>query len=386
MPNAIQVFDPGFRVTDTSGDPVSGAKIRFFEAGTSTPKTVYSDSDLSVSLGSVVYTRSDGFPVSEQGGNTTVNVYVGTGRYKLDILDADDVTIWPSKDNIEGAVAITDEGTPETTIPVETITGTETIDATDNGKLIRGNSSGGSVTCNLAAAATLGDGWHAYFQKTAAANSMTLDAAGSDLINGSGTLVLADQYDFVHLTCDGAGFHAFYGASMARQDASAVAITGGSVTGITDLAVADGGTGASTAADARTALGVAYASQANMEALAATAVVIPSVQHFQPMHPKAGGVMNGTGTPAYGRDTGMGAITDNNTGDYTLAFDTSFSDTNYWFAGTARGASGANVSTVSMDTGDTKAAGSFQIAVVGGDHATRVDSAEIGFTFWGDYA
>jgi hypothetical protein len=43
---------------------------------------------------------------------------------------------------------------------------------------------------------------------------------------------------------------------MAVQSAAAVNLTGGSITGITDLAIADGGTAASTASGARTNLGL----------------------------------------------------------------------------------------------------------------------------------
>lgn len=56
---------------------------------------------------------------------------------------------------------------------------------------------------------------------------------------------------------DAPAFRATLGlGSISTQSASSVAITGGTVTGITDLAVADGGTGASSASVARTNLGL----------------------------------------------------------------------------------------------------------------------------------
>lgn len=70
--------------------------------------------------------------------------------------------------------------------------------------------------------------------------------------------------------------------TMSTQNASSVAITGGSITGITDITVADGGTGASTAAGARTNLGLGSMAVQNSDNVAITGGTITGIQGLVP--------------------------------------------------------------------------------------------------------
>lgn len=65
--------------------------------------------------------------------------------------------------------------------------------------------------------------------------------------------------------------------TMATQNSGAVTITGGSISGITDIAVADGGTGASTAGEARANLGLGTMSIQDDDAVDITGGIIDTV-------------------------------------------------------------------------------------------------------------
>lgn len=83
-----------------------------------------------------------------------------------------------------------------------------------------------------------------------------LAARGTNGMSGAGTGDMLAAQNLADLANVGTARGNLGLGTMATQNAAAVAITGGSVAGITDVTVTDGGTGASTAANARSNLGV----------------------------------------------------------------------------------------------------------------------------------
>lgn len=121
-----------------------------------------------------------------------------------------------------------------------------------------GSTSAGSARAGLGLA--IGADVQGYSANLAAIAGLTTAADRLSYWTGAGVAATTTLTSFGRSLVDdldaAAGRTTLGLGTMAVQDAAAIAISGGFITGITDLAVADGGTGASTAAQARTNLGL----------------------------------------------------------------------------------------------------------------------------------
>lgn len=80
--------NPKFQAFDHNGDPLTGGKLYTYLAGTTTPKTTYSDVELETANSNpiVLDSRGEAVPI------------FGFGWYKFVLKDANDVLIWTFDD------------------------------------------------------------------------------------------------------------------------------------------------------------------------------------------------------------------------------------------------------------------------------------------------
>jgi len=168
--------------------------------------------------------------------------------------------------------------------------------------------------------------------------------------------------------------------TMSTQNKTAVDITGGTITGITDLAIADGGTGASTAANARTNLGLG--SLATLSAVGTAQITDANITPA-----KLNGAQSGS-APIYGvrawgyfnsttiLGSGNIASISFSGGEYSVTFTTAMPNENYAITGS-----------YGSDSGDTfvrafvivsKSSSGFVFQIAAGATSSRISVMVVG--------
>ena len=177
---------------DANGDPISGAKLEFFESGTSTQQNTFSDDAL---------TTPNTNPVIADSAGRFGDIFLITADYKVTLSDADDNVIWTA-DPVRSE-------SPKSTVVVSATT-TTTLDASNDGNFIAADATAGAFIITLPAAATAGDGYEVTIMKIdSSSNIVTVDGDGAETINDLSDLDFPDQFSAAIFRCDGSEWFAY---------------------------------------------------------------------------------------------------------------------------------------------------------------------------------
>lgn len=139
----------------SSGAPISGAKLNFYQTGTSTPANTYSDNALS---------SANANPVVADSAGRFGDIYLQPIKYKVVFTDADDVTI-VSQDPVDGRASPFD------------YTGSKTFDPSS---LADG---AGETTTVTVTGAALGDYAQASFSNDLSSITLTAWVSAADTVS-----------------------------------------------------------------------------------------------------------------------------------------------------------------------------------------------------------
>ena len=183
---AGRLSNPNQQFFDENGDPLDGGKLEFFATGTSAPQDTFSDDGLTV---------ANNNPVILDSAGRAGDIFLTTADYKVVLKKSDDTVVWTA-DPVRAP-------TPKSTVVVD-VSAATTVDTGDDGSLYAADATGGAFIITLPAAADAGDGFELSVIKVDnTANTVTVDADGSETINGNSDYDLPTQYATVTLRCDG---------------------------------------------------------------------------------------------------------------------------------------------------------------------------------------
>lgn len=193
----VSLTYPWLQFFDSNADVLSGGKLFFYEAGTTTKITTYSDSGLSVANTNPI--------ILDAAGRPEVDIFLSPDDYKIVLTDSTDTDppaspIW-TKDNYNVV-------SPATFTASETVnaqTGTSyTIQTTDRAKLITAtNSNAQAYTLPQADSSNFPDGWYTTIANTGS-GTVTITPATSTL-DGLATYTLIPG-EIIRINSDGTNY------------------------------------------------------------------------------------------------------------------------------------------------------------------------------------
>lgn len=296
----ILSFLSGVQITDSDGDPVSGALLYHYQAGTTNNLTVYQDSD-----GDTPHAQ----PVVCDAGGFAPLIYIDdSSNWKVVIQTAGAVTL-RTYDNLPAAPS--DESAtgfaPQLLAWTQVTSASSPVALTpaDAGKAYEADTTSGNIEFDLPSASSVGNGKGFVFKKIASANSMIIDPNGTETTDDSSTsITVTRQYQVVAIFSNGAEW---YVAWQYLEDV---------VTGRLPAA-SDAAQGA-----------LEIAIQSEMEtATDVLRAVVPGRQHFHPGHPKFWAYADPAGVLITSYN--VTSITDTGTGRMTVTIATDFSSANW---------------------------------------------------------
>lgn len=213
---------------DDAAEPLSLGTVGWYEAGTSTLKTIWKDqAETSAHINPI--------PLDGDGRPPNGAIFI-RGSYKMVVKDSAGITLQTidyineyDQPDFTGLTATVDDLNSTTTNTVFKTT-TYTVVAADRGKTILCDATGGTFNINLSSAVTLGNKFKIIFKKIDISNNViTITPYGTETIDtfGNDKMTLADPNDVFEIQSDGSNWRIIIrerrGTTLAKTAAFSIA-------------------------------------------------------------------------------------------------------------------------------------------------------------------